>query len=120
MAQGIKATDFGSSVISDIGVTVTRIPVTKNEDQMTGDETFVDGTSTTFTAYIVRKNQQWVFDKEGKIEGGDALLMCTTAKTINVDDKISYQGDTFRVQTVITRYAGTLPMFKTVNLFLVT
>ena len=46
---------------------------------ITGDEILVEGTSTTITAYIVRKKQDWTFDKEGKIEGGNGILMTSTA-----------------------------------------
>lgn len=118
MVQGIKGTDFVNFALSDVGVSVTRIPVTKETDMLTGDETLEEGTSTTVTAYIVRREQKWLFDKEGRIEGGDAFMMTATTTTVNVDDKITYDGDDFRVKNKIMRRAGNTTIAISYNLFL--
>lgn len=118
MAQGIKGTDFVSFALADVGVSVTRIPVTKEEHMLDGDEILVDGTSTTITAYIVRRGQQWQFDKEGKIEGGDAFMMAASTTTVNVDDKITYDGITYRVMNKIMRRAGPTTIAISYNLFM--
>ena len=117
--QGIKNNDFTGFPLADVGVSVSRTPITQKEDMISGDEILEEGTATTITAYIVRRKQKWEFDKEGKIEGGDGILMTATTTTINVNDMVTYKGDKFRVETVIVRMAGDIEMFKSCNLFLI-
>lgn len=114
-----SADDFINTVIHDVGVSLTKVPVTKEIDQLTGDESLVEGTSTTVTAYFVRKFQKWQFDKEGRIEGGDAFMMSSTTATANVNDIIVRDGEQFRVQDKIQRKYGSINMCVSYNLFLV-
>jgi len=107
-----------NNLITKYGYDVTRTPVTKTTSNITGEETLTDGTATTITAYITRKTQPWHLDKEGLIEGGDALMLVKSTDTINKDDKITANGVIYRVHDILNRdqWGGNVA-FKSCNLF---
>lgn len=118
---GDRATGFRDlfeSYLLELGATVTRTPVVKTTSNIEGDETLTDGTPETIVVHFERHNQSWNFDKPGKIEGGDAFMLIKESQTMNVDDKITYEGESFRVHDVIDRYVSNEKNYKEVNLFL--
>ena len=116
---GIEQSDFESIPLNDIGVTVSRTPVFKSESNIDGDESFTDSTPEDITVYFHRRFQKWSFDKEGELEGGDALRMIKHDQDMEKNDKITYQDRTYRVSSVIKRYAGDTLMYRACNLFLI-
>lgn len=99
---------------------VTRYPVVKFVDNSTGDEGFTYSATNTLLVYIVRRNTQWLFDKSGLIQGGDALMLVRYGDTIVKNDKIAWNGNNYRVQAVLNRdqYAG-INSYIACNLFLI-
>ena len=109
-----------TNVINKYGDAVIRTPVTKTISNIEGDETLTDGTPETITVYIVRKATKWTFDTIGQIEGGDAQMLTKSTQTINKNDKITWNGNTYRVQDVLNRdNPGGNVCYKTCNLFLI-
>jgi hypothetical protein len=107
-----------ANMIFMYGHNVLRTPVTKTESNITGDETLTDGTPEVITVYFSRKNAPWTFDKAGLIQGGDAQMLTQDSQTINKNDKIAYDGITYRVQDVLARdQIGGIVAYKTCNLF---
>lgn len=122
MPQGVAQADFDVSIFPDWKVTVSRTPVTKTLDPISGDETLSDGTPANIDVIFLRRSQKWMFDKEGLIEGGDAYILAKSTTSLNKEDKITYNGDTYRVQDLIIRYTGPPDndvIYKYANLFLI-
>lgn len=123
MAQGVETTDFSDIVFADWKQSLIRTPQTQTFDNVTGDESFSDGTPAAFEGILLRRHQKWFFDKEGRVEGGDAYAMLLPAQTILINDKITdAQGNIYRVQDKIVRTTGppdNADMYIYCNLFLV-
>jgi hypothetical protein len=99
--------------------TVVLSSITYSNSNIEGDETAtVTGTSS-LNCYVVRKARPWNFDKSGFIEGGDALLIAPYDTTIARGDKITWNSNDYRVQTVLDRdqLTGTIS-YKACNLVL--
>lgn len=121
MVNSYTGVDFGvyANMITKYGDTVTYTPITKTETNMLGNEVLTEGTSSSFTAYIVRKNAPWMFDKEGLIAGGDAQIIVPNTVTIRRDDKITWNGNTYRIKNVLNRdNIGGNVAYTSGNLFL--
>jgi hypothetical protein len=121
MANPNTGIQFGvyANMISKYGDSVVRTPITKTENNLTGNEILTEGTPVSITTYIVRKNTAWKFDKEGLIQGGDAQMIVPSTVTINRDDKITWNGNTYRVMNVLNRdNGGGNVAYKSCNLFL--
>lgn len=103
---------------SDWGKSVTRTPRTKTTDNITGRESWADGTPATITAVVVRSTKAWMFDKEGQIEGGDAYLMGAYNLTINEGDLITDDSIKYYVKNLLTLPDTTNPLVKYANLFI--
>lgn len=103
MPSGVNASDFTNYIQADWGVSVTHTPRTSTHDPITGDETFANGTPATITVVLVRKTVRWMFDKDGEIQGGDAYCFANSTLTINKDDLITYDGNTYQVMDRIVR-----------------
>ncbi len=122
MANANTGIDFDIFInsITKYGDSVVRTPVTQTISNIEGDETLTDGTNETITVYISRKAKPWTFDKAGMIEGGDAVMLTLPTQTINRQDKITWNGNTYRVLTVINRdQLGGNVAYKACNLFLI-
>lgn len=97
---------------------VTRIPVTKTVDNISGSETYTEGTSTTINGVFFRQQDEWVQSKPGLLQGADAMILVDTDVTINRDDRIVYDGQTYQIQDEpVTRYAGTTAMYIVARLY---
>ena len=111
--------DLFEQYLLELGADVVRTPVTKTTSNVDGDETLTEGTSETITCYFARDSQEWNFDKPGQVEKGDAFMLIKQDQSMNKDDKIVYEDETFRVDKVINRYVSNELNYKQVNLFLV-
>jgi hypothetical protein len=116
---GISESDFTNNALSDFGMTVVRTPRTKNISNTTGSPTYTNGTNEDITVVFTKRVTGYQWDKEGLVEQGDAFMMVDKDQTINKEDLITVDGETFRVDTVILRTPGGLDMFKSCVLFLV-
>ena len=96
---------------------LSKITVTKTTDNLYGDETLTDGATTTISGTFFRKEDVYVQDKPGLLQNADAILMVKTSVTLNKNDKITYEGETYRIDKVVTRRLGTTAIHKTAQLF---
>ncbi len=109
-------TDFDLGPLTDLGVTVTRTPVTATTN-FGGQKTYTDGSTNTLTAIFVNPNQNFALDKSGLTEISDGRLYVTATETINKYDKILHEGKTYRVNKISIRKFNGDDMFKMVILF---
>ena len=116
--SGVDSSDFINGPLADFGRTVSRTPIIKTIDNITGRETLSEGTPVNITAVAERINKDWTFDKEGKIEGGDAMIMVAPTTTLNEQDYVTFDGVTYEVRNILTIMAGDTEMFKIGNLFI--
>lgn len=113
------ANDFENGPLNDFGVDVTRTPVTVMTDNIGGQKTYSDGSTSTITVVFENPNQNFGLDKAGLTEHFDARLFCKATQTMNKYDKITYDSKDYRVDKVSIRYFNGTAMFKTVNLFFI-
>ena len=119
MALGIAATDFTSNILIDLGVTVSWTAVTKTID-FRGDDTLTDGTPTNITAFIHIGKPTYKTDPSGLFKDVDGYSMVAVSNNITRDDKITYNGSTYRLGNVIERGAGlNVNVFKYANIYLI-
>ena len=83
------------------GRKLTITPRTQSFDNDTGEQVFVNGTSKLITAFFVRSNQKWDYEKAGFFEKGDAFLVCLFKEGVKKDDLIVAEGLKFVVKEVL-------------------
>ncbi len=110
--------DFVDGPLNDLGVTVTRTPVTVTTN-FSGQKTYSDGSTNNVTAVFVNPNQNFALDKSGLTEIFDGKLYVNASETITKYDKIIYNSNTYRVDKVTLKKFGSNSMFKAVILFFV-
>jgi hypothetical protein len=101
------------------GKTVVRTPVTKTLSNTYGDETLSTGTNENIDVYFVRMKEDWMFNKEGEVEGGDAFMQTKYNQTINKNDIITYASEKYRVENVYELRVNGELVGKNCNLFLI-
>lgn len=104
-------------MIDGFGKTISRIPVTKTEDPLTGEEYLSDGTPVNITGSFFRREDDWAQDKEGLFQNADAIVLVKDDVTINKNDKLSYDSENFRVHEVVPRRLGTIMFYKMARCF---
>jgi len=104
-------------MIESFSKSLTYIPVTKTTDNIRGDETLTDGTSTTISGSFFRKEDAWSQNKEGLFQGADAIVMVLPAVTLSKNAKITYDSETYRIEKIITRRLGTITYYNMARLF---
>jgi hypothetical protein len=106
-------------MIIKYGTDVVLTSVTKTTSNIEGDETLTDGSTATIRAFLTRKNRPWFVDKAGLIEGGDAVMLVKPTDTVNRNDKVTWNNNTYRIQNVLARdQGGGNIAFYSCNLFL--
>jgi len=116
--MSINFTNAGYELMIDgFGKTVSRTPVTKTTSNIGGDETLTDGSAANITGAFFRKTDSWAQDKEGLFQGADAVLLVKSDVTVNKDDKLTYDSEDYRVDSVITRRLGTTVFYKMARCF---
>ena len=112
----IDATPF-QSMMGLLSKSLTYIPVTKTVDNINGQETLTDGTSVTIQGNLFFKKAQYAQQQYGLIFNGDGILMVLPSQTLNRDDKVVFDGITYRVDQVTTRYLGGTAFYKLADVF---
>lgn len=110
-------TDFDLGPLTDLGVTVTRTPVTVTEDNISGQKTYSDGSTNEVTAIFCNPDQNFALDKAGLTEICDGRIYVTATETLNKYDKILHEGKTYRVDKIDVRKFNGDDMFKRALLF---
>lgn len=106
-------------VLSDLGSSVTRTPVTETNDNVTGDRETSDGTDATITVIFRNPGTLYDWKEQGEEKGATIQCFSAAATTINKEDKITWQTLVFRVKAVSTRYASDTAIFKKIDLELI-
>ena len=109
--------DFINGPLADHGITVTRVPVTQTQDNITGESKYADGTPEQISCVFENANKKYNLDEAGLTEGADARMFVAGSVVINKYDKIVHAGITYRVDTVSVRRFDSNIMFKTTLLF---
>lgn len=96
MSLGTLAQGHFTQILSDLGRTVSYSAVTITEDGYGNRETtYAAGTDKTWI--FLKRNQRYLFDKEGLVELGDAYIMIPNTDSISVFDRITMDGETYEV-----------------------
>jgi len=99
MVQNVlTVADFDSMLDNYAGRQVTHTPQTRVLSNISGQETFSDGTPATLKAYFMRTNQNWDFEKAGFLEKGNAVLLAKYADSVVKNSKITVDSQTYRVK----------------------
>lgn len=82
---------FGSSeILHTVGVLAY--------NNISGEETITDGSSSNIKAYFVRTNQTWNWESMGFLEKGDAVMLAKYEDNVQKNDKITMEGVEYRVK----------------------
>jgi len=96
----LPRTVFVSQYMGFFGNYVARLPVVTTYDNSTGGESFTYSTAQIILGALVRYKQDWMFDKAGNIEGGDAYLMTSAGNTIAKNDLIYGEGVPISISSI--------------------
>jgi hypothetical protein len=109
-----------ATLINKYGDSVLISTLTKSVSNVDASETLTVASTALATAYIVRKNKPWVFDKAGEIEGGDAVMVAKNNLSISKNDLVTWNGNTYRALNVLARdQIGGNVAYYACNLFLI-
>jgi len=111
--------DFISGPIADLGVSVTRTPVTTTLDNITGQKTYTDGAPESITVIWNNPNKEYTVTIEGQVKSADGVMFVKSTQTINKQDKILFDSETYRVFSVDRRNMDTILGYLKVILFLI-
>lgn len=93
--------------------TLTHTPVTKSVSNATGDETLTTGTAVSIDGVFFKRDQIRNMEQYGQIiQNADAVLIVKPDVTISVDDTITYDSETFRVDNILKRRIGTTHFYN--------
>lgn len=107
-----RSTDFVNTALRDWGVTVSRTPVTMAYTA-NGDEDPSDGTPANITAVFHKNKPTYNQTEEGLMTIQNGYVMVSPTQTLNKNDKITYQGETWRIIGVALRGpAGSVGVYK--------
>lgn len=96
----LSRSNFNSSFMNRVGLYAVRLPVTVTYDNGTGGESFIYGSAQIVLGALIRFKQEWLFDKAGNIEAGDAYFMTSAENTINKNDLIYGEGIPFSISSI--------------------
>lgn len=92
---------------------VTRTPVTTTTDNRTDQEILTEGTAATIYAIFYRQEDVTDKAKQGFLQNADAIIQVLPDQALNRNDKITYQGENYRViKSPTTRRLGTQAFYK--------
>ena len=114
---GITSADFTNGPLADLGASVTWEAVTKTTSNITGDETLSYAGGVAKTVVFVKRSQRYAQGKEGLVDLGDAYCMSENSDAFKKNDRITFNGEKFLLDNVITRRANGETMFDFANAF---
>lgn len=121
--QVLSRSDFLKILDEYGGRNVTHTPRTATKNNRTGQIEYTEGTAVSIYCYFTKLSQTWTFEGAGKFEGGDALLNAKYTDSVDKDDLIDVDGETYivkdKLNVVGTYYTdGTVQFaYTTCNLF---
>jgi hypothetical protein len=91
---------FLSDYIYRVGMYAAYAAPTLTYNNITGEETLTAGTPSVILGYYVRKDQQWLYDREGNVQGGDAIFMTIADIALVKDGFVYIDGNDFSLTTI--------------------
>lgn len=116
MSLNITAAPF-QEMITNFSKTISRTPVTVTNSNLSGSETFSDGTPANISGAFFRKEDEYFHKNFGELQNADAVLMVLPSVTINKNDKLTYDSEDYRVEKVVTRRIETVSFYKIAQCF---
>ena len=111
--------DFEAGPLIDLGITVTRTPVTISTNNITGQKVYTDGTDEDIKVVWNNPSKKYNLQESGNAKTADGVMYTKSSQTINKHDKILYSSQTYRVMVVNERLMDNVTGFKKVELFLI-
>ena len=116
-SQAYPSTQY-DAMITKFSKSLTYTPVVKNTNNVTGDETFTEGTSTTIKGVFYRKDDIWNIKRFGEMQGADAIMLIKTSQTVTRNSKITFDSKDYRIKNdPVKRYIGADEQYIMVRLF---
>lgn len=100
---GVSAADFSTTILGDLGRTVSYQVVTRSTDAVTGEETTSYAAAANKTVVFFLEKNRWQWDKEGLLDAGDAYIIATPSEGIKRYDKFSIDGQEYVIDSVTNR-----------------
>jgi hypothetical protein len=96
-----------NQVLAHFQKTMTFTPYSKITDNISGDETLTAGSTQTIQAAFLQKTQYFEMAKEGQFSLGDGycIFASTISPTPKKNDQLVIDGDTYRVENTLQRFA---------------
>lgn len=101
-AAGGVGDDFTNGPLGDFGVVATRTPVTVTTD-FSGNKTYTDGTDENINIVLMPYNNKYDLDKSGLNKSYDMMAFFGPSVTLNKYDKITYDSNIYRVDSISPR-----------------
>lgn len=106
---GITSLDF-TEIWNDLKRSVTYRTMSKATSNITGTEEFTYSDSTESIVFL-KRNQRFIFDREGIVELGDAYIMAPNTLAIQKGDRVVVDSETYEITpmdlTVIRKFGDT-------------
>ena len=118
LPSGISQSHFSGIPLTQFGRSVTRTPIIKTVDNQTGREILTSGTPVTITAVAFKWAHKLNQANVMKVESADAYIMVASDVTLNDQDLITFDSETYECIDVETIYVAGTAMFKYANLLL--
>jgi len=117
MAIGLTNKPY-QEMINNFQKEITYTPVTKTTDNISGDETLTEGTSSTIKGAFYREEDVYSQEFAGLFQGADAILIILPNITVNKNDLITYDSEEYRCDKITTRRLKNIEFYKVARCFL--
>ena len=117
MTVDIDVTPIQETIVN-FSKTLSRTPIVKTTSNMSGNEILTAGTPANIAGALYRKESAWGQERIGLFEGADAILLILPDVTLNKNDVVSYNGESFRVEKVTLREIAEIDCYKVAQLWL--
>jgi len=108
LPKGVNLQKHFSKILNDWGVNVTLNRINSATSNISGDLSDSYGEDETLKVVFLKRNQQFVFGREGLIEQGDAYILVkysdVSSDPLEKHDRITNNGEVFEVETSIIRF----------------
>jgi len=105
-------------LLNNFKKTLTYTVVTKTTSNTSGKETLTDGSTTTIYGPFFRQEDVWNQEFSTLLQTADAVLLIDPDDTtVAKNGKITYDGETYRVQKITTRRFNETKMYRVARCF---
>lgn len=120
MASIIQADSFTKSALAQNGITVSRTPVTISFTG-NGDEIQTDETPENIFVIFHLKHPTYEQTDDGLMKTQEGYIMTGPTQTINKNDKITFNGETYRIRMdpVVRGPSGSTAFYKYAEITLI-